>query len=93
MDEFSLFQRERLGEDFGGPIACCYLENDTATVFSAADPEGTNKILAGNFGLAEGAPKTFRCSCCDSRAGHGHITCEEVGGSYGVNTVAAAPLC
>ena len=75
-------------------VTLCYL-NKEQSLLEVYKNSNLNDMLHGRQGytteldLFKGAPKALACSCCDSRAGHGHLYCAQPGEFLDSNTIAA----
>jgi carbonic anhydrase len=69
----------------GKKITCCYLdmEKSTLEIYSGGDLadmwNSGRERKTGDLDLYAGRPRALACSCCDSRAGHGHLYCGQPG--------------
>ena len=79
----------------GKDVTCCYLDMEKGILEihppgDLADMwRGGDKKQVGNLGLYAGQPRALACSCCDSRAGHGHLYCAQPGEFFDANVIAA----
>lgn len=79
----------------GQKVICCYLDMENG-VLEVHSHEGlaemwrsTGTKRVGNLDLYQEKPRALACSCCDSRAGHGHLYCAQPGEFLDANVIAA----
>ena len=79
----------------GREVTCCYLdvEKGVLEIYAPGDladmwRKGSKKKVE-DIDLYEGRPQALACSCCDSRAGHGHLYCAQPGEFLDSNVIAA----
>lgn len=79
------------GNKCDGDIVCGFLSKDKLTLLpfkeTLDDMKREATEVVGDFGLIETIGKHVSCSCCDSRAEHQNLYCEEVGESIAANTI------
>ncbi len=76
-------------------VTLCYLDKEKSLLEVYKNGDLEDMLRHGRQGhtteldLFKGTPKALACSCCDSRAGHGHLYCAQPGEFLDSNTIAA----
>lgn len=84
-----------LEEVVGKKVTRCYLDMESGVleVHSHGDLaemwRSSSEKRIGNLDLYKGPLQALACSCCDSRAGHGHLYCAQPGEFLDANVIAA----